>query len=444
MLVRGEEGPEGVLLIFSSWPRTGSSNIFLAQARFYTGLGFQVRVLLASQIGWPTAQHVAYWTEALSGSSAAIQIAQPPWERRIRRPQPFPTLHWHLRGKPSTLKIRAEHIGSGVLPEAWWNDLARSQVRLIHCNHAFNAGLAEKVRGQLMRRAAPRPPLIIDTHDILAAAPATTNPWTRRADTTERLARDEFDLLKTADLLIQISESDFDYFCANMPTKAHHFVPAVVADPRVRPIEEGEGCDFDFIYVGNANHSNSVSVAWFLRNLGPACRKQRWRVAIVGTIDKLMQETHPHLFDEFRAWFIGEVPEVTPLYEKSKVVIAPSLDGTGSSIKVLECLAAGRALVATPNSFRGFPRAILLPRELAPAGSPSEFLERMRLALQDYHRWGKVGRQIFLEHFTEQHYRARMSNAIERVLSSGVARDVKPCRALASALAADRTPRRAT
>ena len=440
MLVRDKGAPESVLLIFSSWPRTGSSNIFLAQARFYLALGFQVRVLLASQIGWPTADQLSYWTEALSGSftPAAIDIALPPWQRRVRRPQPFPLLRWHLRGHPSTLKIRAEHIGFGVLPETWWHDLTRSRVRLIHCNHAFNARLAETVRKELRRRSTQRPPLIIDTHDILARAPANTNPWTRGADATEELARDEFDLLKTADLLVHISESDFDYVRANMPANAHHFVPAAVADPCVRPIEDGTGSDFEFIYVGNANYSNGVSVAWFLRNLGSMCREHGWRVAIIGTIDKLMQETHPRLFDEFRAWFVGEVPDVRPFYERSKVVIAPSFEGTGSSIKVLECLAAGRALVATPDSFRGFPRAILLPRELAPAASPSEFLERMRLALQACGRWADVGRRLFLEHFTEEHYRARMSNAIERVLSSGTAPDIEPRRAFASALAADR------
>ena len=49
----------------------------------------------------------------------------------------------------------------------------------------------------------------------------------------------------------------------------------------------------------------------------------------------------------------GEVPDVTPYLDEAAVVAAPLRIGGGMRVKVLEAMAAGKAVVATPLAVEG-------------------------------------------------------------------------------------------
>jgi succinoglycan biosynthesis protein ExoO len=51
--------------------------------------------------------------------------------------------------------------------------------------------------------------------------------------------------------------------------------------------------------------------------------------------------------------FLGLVPELTLLYRDAAVVISPLTFGSGLKIKLVEALAAGKAIVATPTTLQG-------------------------------------------------------------------------------------------
>ena len=50
---------------------------------------------------------------------------------------------------------------------------------------------------------------------------------------------------------------------------------------------------------------------------------------------------------------LGRVEDLTPLYAASRIVVSPLLEGTGSSIKVREAIAAGKPVLGAKAAWRG-------------------------------------------------------------------------------------------
>jgi glycosyltransferase involved in cell wall biosynthesis len=106
------------------------------------------------------------------------------------------------------------------------------------------------------------------------------------------------------------------------------------------------------LFVGNFTHPpNADAALWLGTELFPAVRGAQpdARLVIVG----------PSPGPELRALagegvvVTGEVPDVTPYVEDAAVVAAPVRVGGGMRVKVLEALAAGKAVVATPLAAEG-------------------------------------------------------------------------------------------
>ena len=116
------------------------------------------------------------------------------------------------------------------------------------------------------------------------------------------------------------------------------------------PLGAGEGGP-EVVFVGNFQHAPNVDAA--LR-MGPVLDRVRerhpgCRLTIVG----------PHPPDDVRALaddrttVTGEVADVVPHLRRAAVVAAPLRLGGGMRVKVLEALAAGKAVVATPLAVEG-------------------------------------------------------------------------------------------
>src|SRR5206468_2828849 len=102
-------------------------------------------------------------------------------------------------------------------------------------------------------------------------------------------------------------------------------------------------------------------------------------------------------------WYVTElgfVPgDLREYYQRSKIVIVPILEGSGLSIKTIECLANGRAVATSPVGARGLhhdPESFL-QLDLAgdPRGTAEAILElltsepkrmRMQRKARDYYR----------------------------------------------------------
>jgi glycosyltransferase involved in cell wall biosynthesis len=84
----------------------------------------------------------------------------------------------------------------------------------------------------------------------------------------------------------------------------------------------------------------------------------------------------------------GRVPDVTPYLDAATVVAAPLRQGGGMRVKVLEALAAGKAVVATPLAVEGLD---LAPgREALVAHDAAAFADAVALLVQEPARRARI------------------------------------------------------
>ena len=134
------------------------------------------------------------------------------------------------------------------------------------------------------------------------------------------------------------------------------------------------------LFVGNFRHSANVDAAvWLGRTLFPPVRAALpdARLTIVGaspTPDVLA------LADDGVS-VPGRVPEVAPYMDEAAVVAAPIRDGGGMRVKVVEALAAGKAVVATPLAVEGL--GVTSGEQLEIGASAEEFSRALERLLRD-------------------------------------------------------------
>lgn len=137
------------------------------------------------------------------------------------------------------------------------------------------------------------------------------------------------------------------------------------------------------LFVGNFNHFPNVEGALRLaREILPALPGTR--ATIVGPDPPAELRPGAGLI------VTGAVPDVVPYLAAAEVVVAPLWSGGGSRVKVLETLAAGKALVATPVATAGI-EGIVDGRELLVREDPRALAAAIAELLADPDRRGRLG-----------------------------------------------------
>jgi glycosyltransferase involved in cell wall biosynthesis len=177
--------------------------------------------------------------------------------------------------------------------------------------------------------------------------------------------------------------------------------------------QRSENESFDLIFVGSGAHMNVRGFDFFYHEIYvPFLRKHRVRIAVVGTVGDALD------FDDCYVTKFGHIAgRLDDYYARSKVVIVPLLSGSGLSIKTIECLANGRAVVTTPIGARGLrhdPDAFVqIDMQADPRGTALALLDLLnsphrRQALQ------RRARVYYQSHFGREQY----FHAMDQVMAS--------------------------
>lgn len=128
-------------------------------------------------------------------------------------------------------------------------------------------------------------------------------------------------------------------------------IPLAVEVPP-RPLDPRGGEPPTILFVGSFSHPPNVDAAkWLAEHLFPRVRER----VPTARVDLVGQDPT----DEIRALASdavtvhASVPDVTPFADRAAVVVAPIRLGGSMRMKVLEALASGKALVATPRAAEG-------------------------------------------------------------------------------------------
>jgi glycosyltransferase involved in cell wall biosynthesis len=291
-------------------------------------------------------------------------------------------------------------------------ELSGERIDLVHCNHFFCMPFVEKLLGN------NRCPVVLETQDIQADQYELRNEGAfllpPRATYDEMLAI-ELEWMRRADLMVHLNAEEDATFRALLPDKPHALIY-----PAVAPVPTGPGGD-DIIIVASANRGNVLSVEWFLSEVLP--RAGNVSVKIVGNVDGALRKHNAGLFERYRRYFSGRLEDVGAVYANAALVLLPTSEGHGLSIKAVEALSSGLPLIATPQAFRGMQVEPASLGNLALAESAEDFAAALRVAANrpratEAERLASHTRRVYEGHFSLAAYREALSSRVLPLLAS--------------------------
>ncbi|MCJ2070710.1 glycosyltransferase family 4 protein [Methylobacterium sp. J-030] len=205
---------------------------------------------------------------------------------------------------------------------------------------------------------------VADLHHLRTARQAKVEGRADLAAYAEHVRVLELSTARVSDAVITHSTHEAEMLAAHIPRERIHVVPWAVAPcPTVVPFAARRGMAF----VGGFGHRPNVDAALILiESVMPALAALRAGGSAAELPCLLAGSGMPdRLAAQAAAWpgveILGRVPELTTLFDRVRLSVAPLAYGAGVKGKVLDSLAAGIPCVCTPVAAEGLD----LPEPLA-------------------------------------------------------------------------------
>jgi glycosyltransferase involved in cell wall biosynthesis len=391
-----------IAVVHADWHSCGSYDINITQAGTYRAFGARVISVAVSDHLGQTPDRPSAWKNYIAATpdmpADKRYYTGPPLLTALRPDFLLRDYRQLIRGNHAA--FNAGIYGRGAVPP----DLAAEQIDLVHCNHFFCMPFVEKLLD------GKRCPVVVETQDIQADQYLLRNQgaflFPRRATYDEMLAI-ELDWMRRANLMVHLNSEEDATFRALLPDKPHALIY-----PAVPPVPTEPWGD-DIIMVASANRGNVLSIEWFLSEVLPLAGAVK--VAVVGNVDAALRKHNPKLYEHHRALFRGRVDDVGAVYAKAALVLLPTSEGHGLSIKAVEALSSGLPLIATPQAFRGMPGDPARLANVTVAESAEGFAEALRAAAKRSPPTGTERLVSDTRRFYEAHFSlAAYSQAVSR------------------------------
>jgi glycosyltransferase involved in cell wall biosynthesis len=206
---------------------------------------------------------------------------------------------------------------------------------------------------------SPRPPIVLDLHNIyslIAARTAIETAGARRLYLEREarlLARAERKAVREADIVFAVSPQECEYYRKLGGTQVH-LIPNGVDTSRFAHLPAGREQSWTILYLGALSWGPNAAAALFLaREVLPALR-QRWpqaRLQIVGKAPSAEIVALPHQIEGVAV--AASVPDVLPYLREAALMAVPLDVGGGTRLKILEALAAGLPVVSSAIGAEG-------------------------------------------------------------------------------------------
>ncbi len=211
---------------------------------------------------------------------------------------------------------------------------------------------------------------------------------------SRRLRTYELGICRLADWVTFVSEQDRSLVQGSNPKSNSTVIPNFLDTKEYAFSEEDDSYPYDLLFIGKMDYRPNVdAVLWFANEIWPELRKARPNIswAIVG------KNPHPRLksISETEGIHLtGRVKSIQPYLKGAKVVVLPFRVGSGTRLKFIEALAAGKAVVSTRVGVEGFD--VVDKHDLLIADQPSKFVDSVITLLENADlrsRLGQNGRE---------------------------------------------------
>ena len=170
-----------------------------------------------------------------------------------------------------------------------------------------------------------------------------------------RLRRFERWACATADAVVAVSEADRDHLQSLLPNPQSpisvipNCIDTQAYQQPVTPLS------FDLVFGGKMDYRPNVdAVLWFADEVWPLICQRRPSTTWVIVGQKPHERLH-RLRGLPGVTITGWVESIRPYLVGAQVVVMPFRVGSGTRLKLIEAMAAGRAIVSTPIGAEGFP-----------------------------------------------------------------------------------------
>jgi len=206
----------------------------------------------------------------------------------------------------------------------------------------------------------------------------------------------ELQAMGVHDIIFALNPKEVEYLHRNGVKQAMQLLPCAQFQEALPVSGAGEAG-----MIGSVNHPNTDGVRQLVNLIS---RVKRFVLA--GNICDLSHPINSHSVDIAR---LGVLKDVRQFYREVNTVVSPVRFGTGLKIKVLEAIAHGKPVLATPHSVEGFPRGV----------------ERLVCVKPDAKTWteldlleaGSMHSQQEQRHFIDKHFSdAALSGKLRAVL----------------------------
>ena len=207
--------------------------------------------------------------------------------------------------------------------------------RAVVCDYGWLTPLAPYALALQARR-------FVVMHDLMSAR---VRDAAKADEAYELSAEQEFRLLAQADVVVAIQDEEANAVRAALPG-----VDVVVA-PHAADIAPAAqaGEDDALLFVGSNTPPNVTALERFFADTWPLIRARRpdAKLVVAGSVNRAFGGAP----DGVR--FAGVVPDLGPLYRNAGLVISPLVTGSGLKIKLIEAMAAGKAVLGTNITAQG-------------------------------------------------------------------------------------------
>ncbi len=212
--------------------------------------------------------------------------------------------------------------------------------------------------------------------------------WLYRAE-GERLRRLERSLLGFADAITLVSQAEADLYRRVCGSGRVHAVRNGVDLDYFAPPADPPPREPSCVFVGAMDYRPNVEgMLWFARHVWPQVRR-RHPQATLYVVGHRPTPAILRLADEPGIVVTGSVPDVRPYLARAAAVVAPLQIARGIQNKVLEAMAVGRLVVASPGAITGL--KVRPGEELIQATSAEEWVRALTEALSDYDLQNQFG-----------------------------------------------------
>jgi glycosyltransferase involved in cell wall biosynthesis len=229
-------------------------------------------------------------------------------------------------------------------------------------------------------------PRVVDSHNVeydnirrlAAVSSSPTRRFFYRLE-SRKMKAEELRAYRSSTCVFAASDRDAEMLAPDLGRTPVVVIPNGVDTDAFAP-PEGQPEPGSIVFVGALNYApNSDGIGYFLREIFPLVKGQHpgVRLSIVGG-------GVPAWLREFRdpsVQVTGYVKDVRPYVHRASAVIVPLRAGGGTRLKVLEAMAAGKAIVSTSIGCEGI--QVRQGESLLVADSAQEFADRLVSLLKD-------------------------------------------------------------